>query len=288
VVLFGNGDLESMEVGISIAPNNPDLNFQIARTYHNFMLEDEDQVVSKFKTSIQNNPLFTSSWLELSEIFLDKGEEEKALLALNRAYELAPLSIARLWQGSILALRLGQEDMAYEKLRVFATADPELRTAVFDTIWLVTSDNDFILNEVITDEVLLSYINYIITTKRADASLAAWERMESLNEIQVDKQFLDYMNFLIDNQKSRQAYVIWSKIVGSDRSDSFAWNGGFDWRVMTDENPGVLMIVDSERSIEGKNAFKLKSNGKNNNNFYHFYQIVPAIRLTNLYLELLG
>lgn len=238
-----------------------------------------------FNNSIEYNPLLASSWLEINEIFLDKGENDKALLALNRATDLAPLSIARLWQGSILALRLGQRDMAFENMKTVATADPELRTTVFDTIWLIANDNNLIMDEVITNEVLISYIDYLITTKRAEASLAVWEKIESLNEIQPDKQFLDYINFLIDNQKSRQAYMIWSRIIGNNQNDSLIWNGGFeskslfggfDWRVMTDDNPGVFMNTDSKNSNEGKNSFKIKFNGKHNSDFYRLYQIVPV------------
>lgn len=285
VAMFGNGDLESMEIGISMTPDNADLNFRIGRTYHNLMLEDENKVTSLFANSLQNNPLLASSWLELSEIFVDKGESDKSLVALNRAHELAPLSIARLWQGSILALRLGEENRAYNNFKIVATADPSLRTTVFDTIWLVTGDNDFILNNIIAEEVLLSYMDYLIATKRADASLAVWDKIESMNEIDVNKNFLNYMNFLIDNQKSRQAHAIWSKIVGRNESESLVWNGGFelkplnagfDWRITTDNNPGVLMDRDSEKSVEGELSFKVEFDGKNNNEFYHLSQIVPV------------
>lgn len=284
-VLFGNGDLESMEAAIFISPNNPDLNFSLGRTYHNLMLGDQSQAVSKFSDSIKLNPLLASSWLELSEIYLDNGERDKSLLALNRSYELAPLSIARLWQGSILALRLGQEDMAFENMKFVAKSDPDLRTSVFDTAWLVANDAQFIEDKVITNEVLISYINYLITTKRPQASLAVWERLEKLNKIRADKQFLDYINFLIDNEKSRHAYMIWSRIIGNHQGDSLMWNGGFeskslyggfDWRIVPDNNPGVIMATDSNRSFEGQNSFKIKFNGKHNNDFYHIFQIVPV------------
>ena len=48
-ILFGTGDLDSMELGISLTPDNAVLNFRIARTYHNLMLGNQDQVVSNFQ-----------------------------------------------------------------------------------------------------------------------------------------------------------------------------------------------------------------------------------------------
>lgn len=284
-VFFGNGDLKSMELALSMTPNNSDLNFRLGRTRHNLMLGDQNELVEPFVNSIQHNPLLSSSWLELSEIYVDKAENNKALLALNRAFELSPLSIARLWQGSILALRLGQNNMAFDNLRIIAIADVDQRAAVFDTMWLVTSDEELILNKIVSEEMLVDYMDYLVDTNRADASLNVWNKIASLNDIKADEQFLNYMNFLIDNKKSRQAYSIWSKIMGSDSNDSLVWNGsfesdfynaGFDWRIMPGNNEGVLMELDSDKSIEGEKSFKVQFDGKSNNDFYHLYQIVPV------------
>ena len=52
--------------------------------------------------------------------------------------------------------------------------------------------------------------------------------------------------------------------------------GGFNWRFMTDDNPGVFKNTHSKNSIEGKNSFKIKFDGEHNNDFYRLYQIVPV------------
>jgi len=71
-------------------------------------------------------------------------------------------------------------------------------------------------------------MDYLITTKRADASLAVWDKREIINEIDINKHLLNYMNFLIGNQKSRQPHAIWSKVVGRNESEFLVWNGGFE------------------------------------------------------------
>ena len=226
-VLFANGDLESMEVGLSMTPGSADLNFRLARTYHNLMLSDGDKESSLFIKSIEQNPLLASSWLELSDVLIGLGEDKKAYLALKRAREIASLSIARLWQGSILALRLGKEDMAFENFRIVAHADPDLRQRVFETSWLLSDEPEIVFDKVVSDEILVSYIEFLMSTNRADASLLVWEKIKENGIIRPGDLFIKYIDFLIDNKRSKRAYAIWEEVVGDSQSDNLIWNSGF-------------------------------------------------------------
>ncbi|HEX9665647.1 MAG TPA: hypothetical protein VGA95_03720, partial [Thermodesulfobacteriota bacterium] len=129
------GELESMEKGLFLNSSSAELNLDLARVYHMLMQGDEKRVQTLYVRSIELNPLLTSSWLGLTEVFLENGENDRAQATLGRALELIPLSIGQLWEASILALRLGSKTMALDSLRIVAKADPGRRGRVFDICW---------------------------------------------------------------------------------------------------------------------------------------------------------
>src|SRR3990172_6986553 len=237
-VLFKEEDIYSMEKSFALNPHDAELNFSLARLYHILTL-DEKKAEAFYISSLELNPLLSSSWLGLTEMFVENaglreghlggsqiGEKQKALATLRRLSELTPKSIAYLWEGSMIALRLGDKSMAMKTLGIVAKADPGRRKRVFDICWEIIGDPELILNNVIGDEVLPSYLSYLISKDKLDETFPVWKRMkrerivsdvrEPFDSAQDRPQSNDdiafnYIEFLIRKDRGSEAFSIWSE-----------------------------------------------------------------------------
>ncbi|MDA2919009.1 hypothetical protein MYX76_05865 [Desulfobacterota bacterium AH_259_B03_O07] len=276
------GKLDSMEKGFFLNSSSAEHNLDLARIYHMLMLGDEKKAQTLYVRSIELNPLLTSSWLGITEMFVENGEKEKALATLGRALDLIPLSIGQLWEASILALRLGSKSMALDSLRIVAKADPARRGRVFDICWQLIDNPGLILSKVVSDEILPSYLGYLISKDKLDETFPAWKRMEGIGIVSNNVAF-GYIDYLIRKDKISKAFSIWSEMFPNIEDDSLVWNGefendplgrGFDWKINQIE--GVSIDFDWKKKTKGKRSLRLKFDGKHNVDFHHVSQVIPV------------
>jgi hypothetical protein len=279
--LFGESDVSSIERSLVLNPADAELNSSLGRVYHMLTLEDEKEAESFYVKSLELNPVLSSSWLGLTEIFVENGENQKALSTLRRLSELTPKSISYLWEESILSLRLGDKSMAMRDLRIVAKVDPTRRERVFNLCWEVIGNPEFILSNVITDESLPDYLWYLMLRDKLDETFPVWKRMKKMGIVS-DKSAFSYIEFLLAKDRSSEASSIWSEMFGK-RGESLVWNGGFekeplgrgfDWRIQNVD--GVSIDFDWEKRSEGTRSLRLKFDGKHNVDFYHVYQVIPV------------
>ena len=319
-VLFKEGEIDFMEKSLVLSPHDAELNFSLARLNH-ILTVDEKKAEAFYIRSLQLNPLLSSSWLGLTEMFVENaglrvgrfgdsqiagsggafgrsqnGEKQKALTTLRRLSELTPKSIAYLWEGSMLALRLGDKSMAMKSLGIVAKVDPGRRKRVFDICWEIIGDPELILNNVIGDEVLPTYLSYLISKDKLDETFPVWKRMkrerivsdvrEPFDSAQDRPQSNDdiafsYIEFLIRKNRGSDAFSIWSEVIGKSENNSLIWNGGFenellgrgfDWK--TQKADGVSIDFDWEKRFQGTKSLRVEFDGKHNVDFYHVSQVI--------------
>src|SRR3990170_4010794 len=307
-VLFKEGEIDSMEKSLVLSPHDAELNFSLARLNH-ILTVDEKKAEAFYIRSLELNPLLSSSWLGLTEMLVENaglregrfgvsqnGEKQKALTTLRRLSELTPKPIAYLWEGSMLALILGDKSMAMKSLGIVAKVDPGRRKRVFDICWEIIGDPELILNNVIGDEVLPTYLSYLISKDKLDETFPVWKRMkrerivsdvrEPFDSAQDRPQSNDdiafsYIEFLIRKDRGSEAFSIWSEVIGRSENDSLIWNGGFenellgrgfDWK--TQKADGVSIDFDWEKRFQGTKSLRVEFDGKHNIDFYHVSQVI--------------
>ena len=274
-------DVGSIERSLTLNPADAELNFHLGRFYHMFTLASE-KAEALYVKSIELNPLFSSSWLGLTEMFVENGEKQKALSTLGRLSELTPLSISYLWEESVLSLRLGDKPIAMKSLRLVAKVDPTKRQRVFDVCWYVIGNPEIILNNVITDEALADYLWYLISKDKLDETFPVWRRMKKAG---VTSNWIvpKYTEFLLRKGRISEASSIWSEVFGK-RRDSLVWNGGFekdlvgggfDW-IIWNSLDGVKIDFDQEKRFEGAKSLRVRFDGKHNVDFYYVWEIIPV------------
>lgn len=292
-ILPDEREVGSIEKSLALNPSDADLNFRLARVYHLLMLGDEQKTGSFYFRSLQLNPLLSSSWLGLAELFADYNDRQKALVALRRSVEVAPFYIARLWEASILAFRLGFNDIAIDNLKVVAKADPVRRMRVIDLCWQLIGEPDVILDKLVTDEYLAHYLGYLIIKDKLNETFPVWDRMKKAGMVS-NKIAFHYIDYLAAKDQIAKASSIWAEIFGKRQDASLVWNGGFeniptghgsgfDWKLGNAE--GVRVDFDQVRKFQGNHSLRLKFDGEHNVNFYHVSQTVPVEPDTNYILS---
>jgi hypothetical protein len=285
-------EVASIEKTLVLNPSDAELHFRLARVYHLVMLSDGQKAQASYFNSLYLNPLLSSSWLGLAEFFADYGEKQKAFIALKRSAEVAPFYIARLWEGSILAFRLGFNSLAIDNLRIVAKTDPARRMSVIDLCWHLVGDPDFILNAIVTDEALPDYLRYLIVHEKLVETFPVWERMTKEGVVPNDVTFY-YVDFLLRSGRSSEAVSIWNDLFGRRKADALVWNGGFetnpvgngwglDWKIRNVE--GVRIDFDPFKRFQGIYSLRMKFDGEHNVDFNHVAQIVPVEPDTNYIL----
>ena len=228
-----------------------------------------------FISSIESNPLKSSAFIDFSEIFLEDEENEKAQILINRSKEITPNSYRILWKTAVSAFRLNDNELALNCLRMISKIDSY---KVFDLSWKIFKDNTLIINQLVDEDNIYTYLTFLINKNLIDESIEVWNKIKSYNKL--DKLTLDrYMDVLVSNMKTDVAYDIWKKLYGD--SDKLIWNGGFEkelidssfgWKIS--EQKGADIKYDWREKTEGEFSLKIRFNGKENINFYNVRKVV--------------
>lgn len=281
-VLDDKKDLKYIELSSSFNSSNAEASYRLARIYQLLMIGDEYQVQDLYINSLRHNPLHSASWLGLTEMYLESGEEDKARITLRRALKLIPSSIGLLWESSLLAVSLGDLDLALNKLRVVAQADPQRRKRVFDLCGQIVSDPNLILKRVVTDEILGDYLKYLISMDKQSETYPVWERLEASGKT-TPESTLPYVDYLLGKGDSENAKAVWTVLYPGHRNNFLVWNGSFemdsvgrglDWRIGKPE--GADIDFDYGNKTRGDRSVKIMFSGKNNVDFHHVSQTVPV------------
>ncbi len=122
-------DPELLERSVEIDGRNSDAVYRLARLRHLEMTGGEAKPKRSTSNRSRGNPLMAVSWLGLSELYIDSGREADSETALRMAQGMMQSSPGLLWESSMLAFRLGDNDLALDNLRVVAEADPTKKSA---------------------------------------------------------------------------------------------------------------------------------------------------------------
>ena len=98
-----------------------DYNYDTARYYVNN--DDSETAKIYFVNSLNANPLFNKSFVDLSEIYLDHNNYEQVDILLKHSYNLSPYSFKLIWRMAILSLWIEEKDFALKLLNTISKVD---------------------------------------------------------------------------------------------------------------------------------------------------------------------
>lgn len=269
-----------IERSVAIDGRNADAVYRLARLKHINMTGSDAETEELYFSALSGNPLMAASWLGLSELYIDSGREADSEKSLRIAQNMMQSSPGLLWESSMLAFRLGDNNLALDNLRVVAEADPTKRKRVFDISWRVAKDPETILDRAVSDEVLPYYLGYLIQTDRQGATYPVWERL-SRNGSNGHETALAYADYLLARGDTESARDVWAGLYPDEDAGALVWNGGFeydtvgqgfDWKI--NQANGVHADYDYRRKTEGQRSLRIKFSGKENVDFKGVSQTV--------------
>ncbi|MEE9238658.1 MAG: hypothetical protein V3U58_03770, partial [Thermodesulfobacteriota bacterium] len=178
-------------------------------------------------------------------------------------------------------MRLGEDQIATENLKKVIISDPERRYRAFETAWLIFKDSGVITDNIITDESIVDYLQFLIRKRDVNESKKIFDsiRKNNLEQNIDDRTFRDYINLLIAHKEIDYAYAEWRNKYPLETPD-LVWNSGFendilnygfDWII----NNGNGFKVSIDVADNSKNL-RIDFNGQENLDFRNLYQIVPV------------
>jgi ribosomal protein L33 len=271
---------------ISLNPHNP-LYYFLLGMYLNLDFGDsKEEVLSLYKQALELSSFNYTYWISLAEFFTEKGKTGKAEYALRVATNMAPGVPSLRWRAGMLAANLGTRDAVLENLSEVIANDPRRRNMAFAALWQVVGDAQEIL-DLVTDDVLPSYIYFLMQTKRLEETKLAWKRYDPrVND--TTNLAIKYVNFLIEEGDISSARFVWKETFGdwqgiwNGRFEEEPMNGGFDWRVRNVE--GVR--IERVKNESGKShSIMVSFDGKHNVDFRHLYQFIAVTPVSEYVLS---
>ena len=270
-----------LENGININYSRSSNYSGLADLYSILNIKDEKEIEFLYFKSVSLNPFEIEGWLGLSEHYLQNNDKKNAKISLYRALDLSSNYPSRLWESSIIAMRLGEDQIATENLKKVIISDPEKRYRAFETAWLIFKDSEVITDNIITDESIVDYLQFLIRKRDVNESKQVFESIRKNNlEQNIDERtFRDYINLLIAHKEIDHAYAEWRNKYPIETPD-LVWNSGFENDIL---NYGFDWIVNEGNNFEisiddinNSKKLRIDFNGEENIYFNHVSQIVPV------------
>jgi len=270
-----------LEDGININYSRSSNYSGLADLYSILNIKDEKEIESLYFKSVSLNPFEIEGWLGLSEHYLQNNDKKNAKISLYRALDLSSNYPSRLWESSIVAMRLGEDQIATENLKKVIISDPERRYRAFETAWLIFKDSEYITDNIITDESIIDYLQFLIRKRDVNESKKIFDsiRKNNLEQNINDRTFRDYINLLIAHKEIDYAYAEWRNKYPLETPD-LVWNSGFENDIL---NYGFDWIINNGKGFkasidvaDNSKNLRIDFNGQENLDFRNLYQIVPV------------
>jgi len=253
-------------------------NYDLARLYLN--KSDPDPAKVYFVDSLKANPLYTKSFVDLSEIYLDEDSYEQSEILLRRAQYLSPYAFKLIWRMAILSLWIDQKDLAMDLLNTISRVDSG---KVFDLAWRIFDDKDQVNDQLVNKNNIKSYFNFLMQKKEVERTYGVWDKLAEYKYIDNDLE-IKYMDFLIKNDQFVKAGKLWNEMHGESEDEITLWNGSFETKPIQNGFGWIIEKIDNayvgydwDEKTEGNYSLYLEFDGKENLEYYHISKIVPVL-----------
>jgi hypothetical protein len=253
---------------------------------------DPNEMVRELEASTMRGPRRAINWANLGEAYELAGRTPDAMRVYERAVELFPKSPQINWQFANFLIRTGNTSIATEPLREAILGDPALRIGAFDIAWRAGIPPERVLEIVpARQDILSTYLDYLVQTGRLDAAQDAWNRLLASPEPFDLDAALRYFDALLRAHRVDKMLTVWTDLARHDPArihwqpgeanliqnggfEEVVLNGGFDWRILPIE--GAAISFDTMNAHDGTRSLVIRFDGKHNLGFGNVVQYVAV------------
>ena len=241
-----------------------------------------------FRNAVSNDVLFIDGWLRLAEAEAAMGHIEKAKGILFFTIDNTRDVYRWKWPQMLLARELGMEKVLYGHANYLLSCGL-LRQDTLQFLHTQLNGNASAVVSVLYQAHWDSYLEWLMNWSMLEESLTVWEAIKK-GATPEKETALRYANFLLHKKHIPESKRIWQEYTGTTSITNPGFETeyterGFDWRFLK-EKEGICEVMRVNREArEGDYALKIQFNGRENANFYHFYQIFTADSLATYRLS---
>lgn len=283
-------DLRSLNRAVWLSPGNADYRHRLGR-YFAFVAGDPQPAIESLQSAVGLNPYNAGYWLDLAGAYQVTGDVNGQRSALARALAAEPTAPNVAWEAANFFLVDGDTDQALREFRVVIENNPELVDPALRACWRVRPDTDALLRDAIpgrTDS-LFSFLYLLISKKETEGAIKTWNRIALLHEKFPNRFLYEYVQYLLTERRPDAAMSAWEEaadvlglsaylptddnlIVNGDFSLDIL-NGGFDWNYVN--RTGVKPLLDASDFREGQRSLSLTFEGPGINDA-GIQQLIPV------------
>jgi len=252
-IYAGDPPPNGLKDAYSLESGNAEFYFLLAQ-YYNFYdyTFPRENIYPLYKKALELNPFNYVYWYSLAQFLSMQDRKDDARFALNEAVELSPGVVALRWEAAMMASELGDSELIKENLASVITYDPHRQKKAYILLWASLKNGDEIL-QIIPENAYLSYLHFLISTKRKNEAIKLWDKIEHKNSIP-ESLFVRYVNFLLFNHELERAVQAWTERLGgwdgiwNGDFEKSILNGGFDWRINNTDGSEAARKFDASQN----------------------------------------
>jgi len=280
----GPAELASLHRAAWIDPGNADYRYHLGR-YYDLAARDPLTAIVNYKEAVQLNPHAARYWFDLASAYQVLGDRENQTASLERAIQADPKTPDVAWEAANLYLVRGENEKALREFGVVMANETSLAATSIQFCWRIDPDVDSLLRDVVprSPEAYTAFLAFLqmnadvlfskVLHPSADNDTAlltqqlkqettgtfkVWDALMQTSQPFEVRYVYDYIRFLILHKEVDQAVLVWQQAAARFNLTSYlpstqnlvvnsaftldVLNNGFDWHY--DKQPGVSIILD--------------------------------------------
>jgi|HubBroStandDraft_6_1064221.scaffolds.fasta_scaffold02165_2 tetratricopeptide (TPR) repeat protein len=282
--LSGPAELTSLRRAAWLDPGNADYRYHLGR-YYDLAARDPRTAVVHYSEAVRLNPHAARYWFDLASAYQVLGDRESQTASLERAIQADPMTPDVAWEAANLYLVRGENEKALREFSVVMANDTSLAATSIQFCWRVDPDVDSLLRDVVprnpdaytaflaflqmNADVLLGKVLHpsadndtALLTQQLEQETAGtfkvWDALMQTSQPFEVRYVYDYIRFLILHKEVDEAVLAWQQATARFDLTSYrpssrnlvvngnfsldVLNNGFDWHY--ERQPGVSLMLE--------------------------------------------
>ena len=269
-------DLRSLQRAIRLSPGNAEYRDRVGR-YEAFVAADPPAALDNFEAAVRLNPHEANYWTDVASARHVAGDAQGQREAIEKALRAEPTAPRVAWEAANFFLIDGDVPRALKQFRVVIENDPTLAGTALQYCWRVQPDVDVLLRDAIPTrpDALLQFLDFLAAKQEPVGTLKTWNRLLEQRQKFAPQRLFDYVRYLISVRRPDAAMAAWEDasallglsaylptqdnlVINPDFSLDVL-NGGFDWTYVN--RAGVHALLDPGDFRQGHRSLSIMFEG---------------------------
>lgn len=274
---FGSrAELASLEHAARLDPGDAEYHNHVGR-YRTLVDRNPAAAIQPYRAAVQLNPHSARYWFDLAGAYQILGDTDGQTSALEHAIAADPTTPDVAWEAANLYLVRGENEKALREFRVVLGNDPSLAGTAIQFCWRTEPDVDALLRDVVPAraDAYVAFLNLLTWKGEVTASAKVWNALMQSHQPFELRLVFQYFSFLITHREVDQALQVWQQAASRFGFSSYlpshsnlivngnftldVLNGGLDWQYQ--KQSGVGLTLDPSEFHGGRRSLLITFDG---------------------------